>query len=172
MAFHDGWPYMLPVAVGERFDGRHEHLRMKERLACHPAEKMYATLCMILGDVLEWFPELRVVLLEANCSWIPYWLWRKDEHWEHRKQVVKDKLPVPPSEYFKRQCFALIEAEETMAKYAIDWMGDEQWVFSTDSPHEDCRYPDGVATLLSQPFPGESKRKIIWDNCARLYGIS
>ena len=122
--------------------------------------------------VLERFPELRVAFLEANCSWISYWLWRMDEHWGHRKRVVKDKLLLPPRGYFKRQCFASIEAEETMGKYAIDWMGDEQWVFSTDFPHEDCRYPEGVATFFSQPFPDESKRKILWDNSARLYGIS
>ena len=172
VAFHEGWPHMLPVAIGERFDGRHEDLWMTEHVACHPAEQMYATLCMISGGVLERFPDLRVAFLEANCSWVPYWLWRMDEHWEHRKRVVRDKLPLVPSEYFKRQCFASIEAEETMGKYAIDWMGDEQWVFSTDFPHEDCRYPEGVATFLSQPFPDESKRKILWDNCARLYGIS
>ena len=145
---------------------------MTEHVACHPAEQMYATLCMISGGVLERFPALRVAFLEANCSWVPYWLWRMDEHWEHRKRVVRDKFPLMPSEYFKRQCFASIEAEEAMGKYAIDWMGDEQRVFSTDFPHVDCRYPDGVATFLSQPFPDESKRKILWGNCARLYGMS
>ncbi len=74
VAFHEGWPCQLPVAGGDRFDGRHEDLWLTEHVICHPAEMMYATVCMIMGGVLERFPGLRVAFLEANCSWVPYWL--------------------------------------------------------------------------------------------------
>lgn len=172
IGFHEGWPCQLPVAIGERFDGRHEDLWLTEHVACHPVEAMYASLCLIMGGVLERFPGLKVAFLEANCSWVPYWLWRMDEHYEHRESVTKSKLPLRPSEYFKRQCFASIEAEETMGKYVLDWMGDDNLVFSTDYPHEDSRYPRAVATFTAQPFPESSKRKILWDNCARLYSFA
>ena len=172
IGFHEGWPCQLPVAIGERFDGRHEDLWLTEHVACHPVEAMYASLCLIMGGVLERFPGLKVAFLEANCSWVPYWLWRMDEHYEHRESVMKSKLPLRPSEYFKRQCFASIEAEETMGKYVLDWMGDDNLVFSTDYPHEDSRYPRAVATFTAQPFPESSKRKILWDNCARLYSFA
>lgn len=171
VAFHEGWPCKLPVALGERFDGRHEDLWLTEHVACHPVEAMYASLCFIMGGVLERFPGLRVAFLEANCSWIPYWLWRMDEHYEHREFSIKKKLPFHPSEYFKRQCFLSIEAEETTGKYVLDWLGDNNLVFSTDFPHEDSRYPKAISTFLGQPFDEESKKKILWDNCARLYDL-
>lgn len=171
IGFHEGWPCELPVAVGERFDGRHEDLWLTEHVACHPVEMMYASLCMIAGGVLERFPGLRVAFLEANCSWVPYWLWRLDEHYEHREKYVRAKLPLAPSAYFKRHCWASIEADETTGKYVLDWLGDDNIVFSTDFPHEDSRFPRAVETFCLQPYPEESKRKILWDNCARLYGL-
>ena len=33
------------------------------------------------------------------------------------------------------------------------------------------RFPHAVETLVAQPFSDESKRKVLWDNCARLYGF-
>ena len=76
VAFREGWPCELPVAGGDRFDGRYEDLWLTEHVMCHPVEMMYASVCMIMGGVLERFPGLRVAFLEANCSWVPYWLWR------------------------------------------------------------------------------------------------
>lgn len=76
------------------------------------------------------------------------------------------------SEYFKRQCFAGVEADEALAVNVFDWMGDSNLVFSTDFPHADSRFPHAVETLLEQPFPEESKRRILWDNCARLYAFN
>ena len=169
VGFHEGTPCELPVAVGERFDGEHEDLWMTEHVAAHPVEAMYACLSMIAGGVCERFPGLRVAFLEGNCSWLPFWLWRMDEHYEVREVTLKDKLPLPPSEYFTRQCFAGVESDESIAEDTFKRIGDDCIVFSTDFPHNDARYPHGVETLLEQPFTEESKRKVLWDNCARLY---
>jgi predicted TIM-barrel fold metal-dependent hydrolase len=171
VGFHEGMPCVLPVAIGDRFDGIHEDFWLTEHVACHPIEQMYACLSMIAGGVCERFPALRVAFLEGNCSWLPFWLWRLDEHYETREHKLKKSLPLRPSEYFKRQCFAGVEADEDMARYVFDWMGDSYFVFSTDFPHHDCRYPHATETLLEQPFSEESKRKILWDNCNRLYAF-
>jgi predicted TIM-barrel fold metal-dependent hydrolase len=50
-------------------------------------------------------------------------------------------------------------------------LGDDTIVFSTDYPHSDSRFPESTELFLKLPIPDESKRKILWDNCARLYGI-
>lgn len=171
VGFHEGVPCELPVAMGERFSGAHEDQWMTEHVAAHPIEQMYACLSMINGGACARFPGLRVAFLEGNCSWVPFWLWRMDEHYEHREKRVKDRMPLRPSEYFKRQCFAAIEADEEVGRYAIDWLGGDNIVFSTDFPHPDSRFPNSVETLIEQPFPEAATRKILWDNCARLYNI-
>lgn len=172
VGFHEGTPCELPVAMGERFQGIHADLWMTEHVAAHPIEQMYACLSMIQGGVCERFPRLRVAFLEGNCSWVPFWLWRMDEHWEARQHVVKNRVPLPPSDYFKRQCFVGIEADETPGKYAIDWGAGNNIVFSTDFPHPDSKFPNSVRTLVGQPLAEEAKRKILWENCARLYNFS
>ena len=171
IAFHEGWPCDLPVAGGERFDGRYEDLWLTEHVMCHPVEMMYAMVCMIAGGVLERFPGLQVAFLEANCSWVPYWLWRLDEHYEHRERHVKKALPKKPSEYFKAQCFVAVEADEEQGVWTATQIGDDNIVFSTDFPHEDSRFPNAVTTFLDLGFGEESCRKILWDNSARLYGF-
>jgi predicted TIM-barrel fold metal-dependent hydrolase len=45
-------------------------------------------------------------------------------------------------------------------------------VFSTDFPHPDCKYPGAVARFLELPQPDAAKRAILWDNCARYYGLA
>lgn len=169
VGFHEGTPCALPVAMGDRFDGVHEDLWLTEHTAAHPIEAMYACLSIVAGGVCERFPRLRFAFLEGNASWLPFWLWRMDEHWEARRHLVEKQLPMPPSEYFKRQCFVGVEADEALARYAIEEMGDDYFVFSTDFPHQDCRYPNATRTLTEQPFSAQAKRKILWDNCARLY---
>ena len=171
VGFHEGTPCQLPVAIGERFDGVHEDLWMTEHVSAHPIEAMYACLSIIGGGVCERFPELRFAFLEGNCSWLPFWLWRMDEHHELRASVVADKLPLQPSEYFARQCFAGVEADENIAEDVFKRLGNDSIVFSTDYPHSDSRYPHSVETFLTQPFSDESKRKVLWDNCARLYAL-
>src|SRR4029453_9411167 len=65
-----------------------------------------------------------------------------------------------------------VESDESTAKYFIDWFGDDNLVFSTDYPHGDSKYPLAVANFLQLPISEESKKKILWDNWARLYGLT
>ena len=170
VGFHEANPCELPVAVADRFVLRDEYSWNNEHAASHPMEQMYACLCMINGGVLERYPELRVAFLEANCSWVPYWLWRMDEHWE--KMVPRFRTRLLPSEYFKRQCAVSVEADEETGRYAIDRLDGERIMFSTDFPHRDTHFPHTVDTLLAQDFPADAVRKILWDTPAAFYGLA
>jgi len=42
----------------------------------------------------------------------------------------------------------------------------------TDWPHDDSRVPHAIDSFLGQADLSEtSKRKVLWDNCARLYKL-
>jgi predicted TIM-barrel fold metal-dependent hydrolase len=123
------------------------------------------------GGVLERFPDLRVALLEGNCSWAPWLLHRLDEHYEWTGWMEATDLKMKPSEYFLRQCFLGIEAEEETAGPFFDRFGDGNLVFSTDYPHGDSQYPKAVDTFDALPFPAESKAKICGANWERLYKV-
>ena len=53
----------------------------------------------------------------------------------------------------------------------MEWFGDDNVVFSTDYPHPDSRFPHAVELFMKLPLTENAKRKFLWDNCARLYGI-
>ncbi len=123
------------------------------------------------GGVLERFPDLRFALLEGNCGWAPWLMHRLDEHYEWVGAMDAPDLRKKPSEYFRSNCFLNIEADEDPAKYYIDWFGDDNLIFSTDYPHADSLYPNSVKRFLELPLSDDSKQKILWDNCCRLYNI-
>ena len=167
LGFHESMGPLLPQ-VGERF-GFNAMLR---HTASHPFEQALALMAFCGGGILERHPGLRGGFLEANCSWAPFLLWRLDEHWERLGSVYAPELKMAPSEYFKRQCYLSVEGDEEPAKYALDWLGDERIVFSTDFPHPDSKFPDAVDLFLKLPLSDESKRRLLWDNCAAFYKLT
>ena len=143
-----------------------------------PIEDLLALASFCGGGVLEKFPRLRVAFLEGNCAWLPWLLYRLDERCEHARDSnyagvgSSSRLTMLPSEYFKRQGFVSVDPDEYLAADVIKHVGDDNLVFSTDWPHGDARYPEATDTLLSMPgISDESKRKIFWDNTARLYNL-
>ena len=77
-----------------------------------------------------------------------------------------------PSEYFKRQCYIALDVDEEPAVDVINKMGAEYFVVSSDYPHGDGAFPEAIQQFLGLPLNAEQRRKILWDNCARLYGIA
>ncbi len=138
----------------------------------NPVELMAAVAAMTAGGVLERFPRLRVAFLEGNCSWLPWLLWRIDEYWKMSKSGETAKLQGLPSEYFMRQCFISVDVDEDQVEWVIKKLGDDTLVFSTDYPHSDSHFPEATHLFLKLPISDASKRKILWDNCARLYGLA
>ena len=141
------------------------------RIYSQPFEQMLSLGSFLGGGILQRHPKLKVAFLEANCSWVPWLLWRLDEGYEREGDVFMPELVMPPSEYFKRQCWVSVEPDEAPARYLIDELGSNQIVFSTDYPHADSKYPAAVECFLKLPLSDEDKRKILWDNCARFYNV-
>ena len=157
--------------VSNRFAG-HPNFRTLNHASAFPQELMLAMGAMLVGGVLERFQEMRVGFLEGNCSWLPWWLHRLDDQWRKYGGGEATRLSVLPSDYFKRQCFIGTDTDEELLRVVIDEVGDDNIVISTDYPHADGPFPNGVAGFLALPGVSlESKRKILWENCVRLYGF-
>jgi predicted TIM-barrel fold metal-dependent hydrolase len=136
-----------------------------------PLGIQFVTACLCGGGVLERHPTLRVALLEGNCSWAPWFLYRLDEHWEWVGWQEAPELTMPPSEYFRRNCWISVEADEATVPAFIDAFGDERLLFSTDYPHGDSKYPHSVAAFEKLPMTEETKAKVVGQNWSDLYKI-
>ena len=135
----------------------------------HPMSNMMAMIDIIGGGVLERHPRLKVAFLECYCGWVSFMLHRMDG------TVAKARNPntseLKPSEFFKRQCWISTESEKELAMVA-ELIGDDNIVYSTDYPHGDSDFPHAVEEFLEvEGVSKETKRKILWDNCARLYDL-
>lgn len=165
VCFHEGGRVLLPQP-GANFSSH-----MLWHATNHPLAMMLAVADIVGGGVLERFPRLKAAFLEANCSWAPWFLWRLDEHYEISGRHEYPKMALRPSEYFRRQCYVSIECDELTATNLEEFALDETVVFSTDFPHTDSKYPDAITNFLKLPLTLETKRKVLWANCARLYGF-
>jgi uncharacterized protein len=153
--------------IGDNFEPNF----MLRRVVAQPMEQMLGLVSFCSGGVLARHPQLRVAFLEANCTWLPWLLWRLDEGWEREGDIWAQDLTVAPSEYFKRQVFVSVEPDEAGVKYVIDYIGTDRLVFSTDYPHGDSKFPHAVESFLKLTITPDDKRKILWDNCAEFYRV-
>ena len=125
---------------------------------------------MIYGGVLERYPRIRMVLGEAGIGWIPYILWRMDGEWEDQFKDLS--LTMPPSEYWRRQCFATYQTDPVGLKL-VEELGADRIMWGSDFPHPDGIWPDSREYIAREMghLPADLRRKIVCDNAARLYGF-
>jgi predicted TIM-barrel fold metal-dependent hydrolase len=157
--------------VGRRYSG-HPRTGIVGTVMRHAFYSQTALVELIVGGVLERCPNMPVVIMESNVSWLPWLLWRMDEKWETYGPDQDYSLSLKPSDYFRRQCYAVVDPSEETARYAIDYLGDEWLLWSSDFPHHDSPFPEASNIFLGiAEISEESKRKILWDNGVRLYRL-
>ena len=117
------------------------------------------------------FPELKIAMSEGGIAWVAGLIDRLDNimarsgygsGWQDKK--------IGPSDCLRRNFwFCMIDDPSTIStRHAI---GVENILFESDYPHGDAKFPRMLDIFLEQKFSEEFKRKVLWDNCARLYGF-
>jgi predicted TIM-barrel fold metal-dependent hydrolase len=82
-----------------------------------------------------------------------------------------------PSEYFRRQCFTVLEPSEPYIDRIIEYIGADKLLFGSDYPHvhwstnENDQDILDINGVLQEQLPKETIQKILWDNPARFYGL-
>jgi predicted TIM-barrel fold metal-dependent hydrolase len=140
---------------------------------------------LLIAGVLERHPDLEIALLESGCGWLPSVLWRLDRMLYRARERndlwaaeipqllahidperLREHVRIPPTDYFRRQCYIACEAEPFIRAVA-DLIGEDRLVFQGDFPHPDHHpsYIDDFVGLVPAPL----RRKILWDNPRRMY---
>ena len=125
---------------------------------------------MFQGGVFERFPRLKVVVLEVGAGWLYHWLERMDSKWNHLG--FGTGLKRPPSEYFNRQCWMTVDADETSIADTLQRCGEDKFFWSTDYPHFDA-FTDAVKDVKEniKALPADTQQKLLGDNVARVYNL-
>jgi predicted TIM-barrel fold metal-dependent hydrolase len=140
---------------------------------------LMAFTALVSGGVMDRFPDLKVVFLEAGCQWVPFILERIHHRYKHQGSSLKKFLPqtaprqqLPVMEYIKRGNFYFsTEVEDAILPHVVNLVGETQIIFGSDMPHGD-RDRCAARMLQERRDLGESAKTNILDkNPARLYGI-
>jgi len=163
---HDSASSSVP-SFGDRMN-----THVSGHILSHPFEAMAAMTGLIWYGVLEKLPKLRVVHVEADGGWVPYWLQRMEQHWNYGGNSEHEYLTRPPTEYFKRNFWVAFRGDEPTMKAAVELVGDDNFLWDTDYPHPDGTFPWGIDAMMRQPIGQESRRKILWDNAVRAFNLN
>ena len=140
----------------------------------NPFDMMETLTVMICGGVLERFPRLRLIFLEANGGWIVPWLERLDHHYEVFGWDVP-WLRMKPSEYFRRQCWISFDPDESALAFTArsPLVGADRIIWASDYPHPDAKVPGVVDELreATASLDAPARARILGENAAALYGL-
>lgn len=141
---------------------------------------LMAFTALVSGGVLDRFPNLRVVFLEAGCQWVPFILERIHHRFKNQGSTLRKFLPqttpiqkLPVMEYIKQgNIFFSTEVEDEILPHVLNLVGESQVIFGSDMPHGD-RDRCAAGILQKRTDISESaKASILEKNPARLYGLS
>jgi uncharacterized protein len=164
---HEGTGTYLEQLGNSRFDAH-----STQHLLNHPFEQMAAVVSFVLGGVLQRHPGLRVAFLESGGGWVPYWLFRMDEHFEWLKTSEDLPLEGLPSEYFKRQCWVQVEGGEPGIGTIVETVGPDRILWASDYPHADGTFPGMAADALARSDISEEVRRAwLRQNALEFYGL-
>ena len=135
---------------------------------------------MMSGGILDRFPNLKVVYLEAGSLWIHFILERLHHRFQHSGKnlanIVSRTAPIqklPAMEYIKQgKLYFSAEVEDVLLPQVLELVGDGQILFGSDMPHGDReRF---AASMLQErnDISDVAKKKILAANPAGFYGLA
>jgi predicted TIM-barrel fold metal-dependent hydrolase len=130
---------------------------------------------IITSGVINRYPGVKFVSVESGIGWLPFMLEATDYSWlgafrPGRERTAEDVLP---SELFRQSVYVTYWFESIAPKHFLDVVPIDNILFETDFPHTTCLFGNIQQTIengLGHVEPGV-RRKILWENAARLYGI-
>jgi predicted TIM-barrel fold metal-dependent hydrolase len=127
---------------------------------------------IIFTGVLERYSRLKVVSVENEIGWMPFWLGQCDKAFKrhrHSEKLTIDKLP---SEYFRRQIYATFFNDPVGGKL-FSWWGCDNFMWSNDYPHQNSTWPnsrDVIARDMGHLDAAE-REKLLYTNVTKLYNL-
>ena len=141
------------------------------RMASHPWGAMRFAASFIGGGIYDRYPALRMGVLECGFGWLPFWGRRMDEQYGYVGSTAS--LQHKASEYLSSgRFFCSIERQEgeDMFHAVTGFLGEDVLMYASDYPHSECQFPNSIDNILAwEGLSGEQRRKLLWDNAARLF---
>lgn len=137
---------------------------------------------LIMSGVFERFPQLKYVLTESGCAWVPAMLGNLDRihmgfvhgaigemSYEGMEWVLKE----PPSEYARRNCWYGASFPSLADLAGLAEIGEDKVLWGNDYPHYEGTFPYNLESLrlTFADLPERTRRMLLGENAAAVYGF-
>lgn len=171
--FHIGSGGGMGFTAGA-WTGNNKAIQGAERSTRAVSANVEVMITLLFSQILERFPRLRFISSESGLGWVPYLLESADHHWEQAGKA-KTGMPLPPSEYFRRQCYVTYWFEATGVKIMKATIGVDNVMWSSDYPHPTGTYPDSrryIERSFEEAGLDEAeRRKVLVDNARKVFNL-
>ena len=126
----------------------------------------------IMAGTLERFPDLKLVFVETQLGWIPWYLHTIDDL-ATRQRYEFPAITELPSHYFKKNIHLTFIEDPWITTDARYEIGVENLMWSTDYPHPVSSWPNSQAIIAEQvgTLPQAEQDLILCDNAARVWNL-
>lgn len=127
---------------------------------------------IIFSGVLERYPQLKIVSVENEVGWIPFWIGQCDKGFKRHRHAEKLPIDKLPSEYFYRQVYSTFFNDHVGGKL-FSWWGADNCMWSNDYPHQNSTWPNSHAVIerdMAIVAPADRK-KLLYTNVEKLYNL-
>jgi len=127
---------------------------------------------IIFTGVLERYPKLKIVSVENEVGWMPFWIGQCDKAFKRHRHAQKLPIDKLPSEYFYGQIYSTFFNDHVGGKL-FSWWGADNCMWSNDYPHQNSTWPNSRQVIerdMADVKP-EDRRKLLFTNCEKLYNL-
>ncbi|MBM3674871.1 MAG: amidohydrolase [Actinobacteria bacterium] len=137
---------------------------------------------LLLSGVFERFPNMKFVMTEMGCAWLPPMLRQMDGVLDQIRKTGRTGelryseehvLPKSATEYFRQSCWVGVSQPGPADVAARTVLGTDRWMWGSDYPHDEGTAPftrEHLRQLFCDADPSEL-RQLLSGNAARLYGF-
>jgi predicted TIM-barrel fold metal-dependent hydrolase len=143
----------------------------------HPYTQMWQLTTLLYRGIPERFPTLEFVIQESGIGWIPYLLWRLDDHYMELSDDLPllTKLPseyVSESIYFTSQPLGLTAKRQKHLAMMLELAGPENVLYASDLPHADFDPPEELFDRVAPHFAESTVREMMGETASEVFGIA
>ena len=141
-----------------------------------PAQSIWQLISQVFQGVPERFPDLEFVVQESGSEWLPWLMWRLDDHYLQNSQDIP-VLQTLPSEYIRDQYYFTTqplghtERPGQLAQLLELAGGAETLLFATDHPHPDFDPPSELFGPLRSHFEEDEIRGMMGKTAMRVFDL-
>jgi predicted TIM-barrel fold metal-dependent hydrolase len=127
---------------------------------------------MIFSGVLERYPRLKIVSVENEIGWMPFWLGQCDKAFRRHRPNEPLAIDKAPSEYFHRQVYATFFNDHVGGRL-FSWWGADNCMWSNDYPHQNSTWPNSREVINRDmgSLPAADRKKLLFSNVEKLYNL-